>query len=501
VRLLTLNVDHSGAAQLEHAGLLTATAWLSEMFAEAGIEVVEVCFGKGTIETATHVTPREAALMLAAGEISAIYTQYIQSGAPFELAGMAWPRVVPIVSVCHDLVNAMEPIVAWMHAPSRHKSDVAVISSSAGAQALKLMCKKINDRSNVPQVDIEVLPLGVSKNSLTGGDTCNKQEDSPKNKETIYLWIGRFSETYKADLRPLLLAIQYLHENHRELKARFVAIGADQMGIVAKLKQYTRELGIESLCSWLPNADNQTIRLWISKADVFVNVSDHIQETFGLANLEAMAAGLPVIASDWSGFRDIIKNGTSGFLIPTFLDTALLSGVNLDVFGGFSMATTLDMRSLVESMTTLGQNAHLRFRMGEEGQKIIEAKYTSSKLAPRYKKMIESRVSMAQAMAPRCSSRNWMGETFRHYSTYCLEGLQKLELGAVALENALSIVNDNKLKKEMEIVYSQIKNGQYPIFSQLETDSNVTLKRMAAITLIKLGVVSVPVGIGMTDSD
>ncbi|NJR20328.1 MAG: glycosyltransferase family 4 protein [Hyphomonadaceae bacterium] len=55
-----------------------------------------------------------------------------------------------------------------------------------------------------------------------------------------------------------------------------------------------------------------------SMGDIFTLPSDNIQETFGLAPVEGMAAGLPVVATDWNGFRDNIRHGEHGFLIPTF---------------------------------------------------------------------------------------------------------------------------------------------------------------------------------------
>ena len=56
--------------------------------------------------------------------------------------------------------------------------------------------------------------------------------------------------------------------------------------------------------------------LWAG-ADIFVSLVDNVQESFGLTPIEAMAAGLPVVVSDWDGYRDTARNGEDGFLIPT----------------------------------------------------------------------------------------------------------------------------------------------------------------------------------------
>jgi starch synthase len=61
-------------------------------------------------------------------------------------------------------------------------------------------------------------------------------------------------------------------------------------------------------------------------ADVFCSLSDNIQETFGIAPIEAMAAGLPVVVSDWDGYKDTVRDGVDGFRIPTLMPHGGLGG-------------------------------------------------------------------------------------------------------------------------------------------------------------------------------
>ena len=43
-------------------------------------------------------------------------------------------------------------------------------------------------------------------------------------------------------------------------------------------------------------------------ADVFCSLADNIQETFGITPIEAMAARLPVVVSDWDGYKDTVRD-------------------------------------------------------------------------------------------------------------------------------------------------------------------------------------------------
>ena len=54
------------------------------------------------------------------------------------------------------------------------------------------------------------------------------------------------------------------------------------------------------------------MRCWAS-ADIFCSLSDNIQETYGIAPVEAMAAALPAVISDWDGYKDTVRDGKDGF--------------------------------------------------------------------------------------------------------------------------------------------------------------------------------------------
>jgi glycosyltransferase involved in cell wall biosynthesis len=55
-----------------------------------------------------------------------------------------------------------------------------------------------------------------------------------------------------------------------------------------------------------------------SVGDIFLSLSDNVQETFGLTPVEAMAAGLPSVISDWDGYRDTVRHGVDGFRAATY---------------------------------------------------------------------------------------------------------------------------------------------------------------------------------------
>jgi hypothetical protein len=142
------------------------------------------------------------------------------------------------------------------------------------------------------------------------------------------------------------------------------------------LTEHIRSLEITKHVRFLTDISDEFKEMLLPAADVFVGPVDSIQESFGLAPVEAMACGVPQVVADWDGFRDTVVHGETGFLVPTYwckCDSELnLSGEfigwELDHLGiGGSIAVDLD--ALAHFLETLLINEPLRHSMAENSRR------------------------------------------------------------------------------------------------------------------------------------
>ncbi len=108
---------------------------------------------------------------------------------------------------------------------------------------------------------------------------------------------------------------------------KLVIMGSEaprQETLLASLKQRVEQLGLSPYVRFLP-FDANVVPVW-SGSDIAVMPSVE-PESFGMVAIEAMAAGLPVIASDDGGLRDVVVNEETGILIPVSSSQALADGI------------------------------------------------------------------------------------------------------------------------------------------------------------------------------
>ncbi|MCA8913974.1 MAG: N-acetyl-alpha-D-glucosaminyl L-malate synthase BshA [Planctomycetes bacterium] len=151
--------------------------------------------------------------------------------------------------------------------------------------------------------DIEVIPNFVDTERFKAGCCPDKRSHLAAPDEKIVMHVSNFREVK----RPLDV-IKAFAIATREQKGRLIMIGdGPEMGAC---KEFARELGVFERCTFAGTYD----AIWelLPQADVFFLPSEY--ESFGLSALEAMACGVPVVASNTGGLPEVVEHGVSGFL-------------------------------------------------------------------------------------------------------------------------------------------------------------------------------------------
>jgi D-inositol-3-phosphate glycosyltransferase len=84
---------------------------------------------------------------------------------------------------------------------------------------------------------------------------------------------------------------------------------------MARLQELRRQLGISNLVTFLGSKDQDALPNYYAAAEMVVIPSHY--ESFGLVALEAMACGTPVIASEVGGLAFLVRDGETGFHVPS----------------------------------------------------------------------------------------------------------------------------------------------------------------------------------------
>ena len=166
------------------------------------------------------------------------------------------------------------------------------------------------------------IPLGVDTDQFAPRDKTKARAllSLPQNG-LIILCFGRLSAHEKMDLLPVLRAFKRLTEDHpQKMKKALLLLAGDdaRYGYGEKVEGFAGEMGISDKVKVMRNPSFVETPLIYSASDIFISFPDNFQESFGITVLEAMSSGLPVVVSDWDGYRDTVLHGEVGFRVPTY---------------------------------------------------------------------------------------------------------------------------------------------------------------------------------------
>lgn len=262
---------------------------------------------------------------------------HIHSGFPTGPLGY-WLRLacgIPYIITLHggEVPGFLPEEVGTLHkvlAPATRivwNSAAAVVAVSDGLRDLSLQA--------VPSVSIEVIPNGVDCE-------CFSPAETPKRPTTPVqlLFVGRVVR--QKGLSYLLDALATIKaQGIVDWELRIVGDGP----LRSRLEEQAVQTGIDDsveFVGWLPF---ERIPAEIQSADIFVLPS--IIEGMPLVLLQAMACGLPVLATEVSGTIDLVEPGKNGLLVPA-----------------------QDAMALAEALTLLLADQSLRNQMGKRSREI-----------------------------------------------------------------------------------------------------------------------------------
>ncbi|KKR89148.1 MAG: Glycosyl transferase group 1 [Candidatus Wolfebacteria bacterium GW2011_GWA1_44_24] len=159
--------------------------------------------------------------------------------------------------------------------------------------------------------------------------------------------------------------VHYLLKAFSELNlpnAELLLIGSMSDEIKPFFRKY------EGKFKWIGHVPQKELYKYYSQGSVFVIMS--IQEGLALVQVQAMACGLPVIATVNAGAEDIVREGTDGFIIPI-----------------------RDIEKLKEKLIYLYENPEICRQIGQSAKERVTAGFTwddyGDKVAENYKKIID----------------------------------------------------------------------------------------------------------------
>ncbi|MFA5040546.1 MAG: glycosyltransferase family 4 protein [Bdellovibrionales bacterium] len=232
-------------------------------------------------------------------------------------------------------------------------------------------------------IQTPIIPLGINSKTFSKYTTEDKRKAQRKalsieDDEVVILFIGRLSFATKAHPLPMLMATERAAKLTRR-RVRLLMFGYFKpKDMEPHFRNLASDICKTATAEFVMNDDPRfPDGLWAA-ADIFTSLSDNVQESFGLTPIEAMACGLPSVITDWDGYREGVRNGSEGFLIPVTTPPPSAGMAiaqmyyNENNYGvaltGAAQSTSVDIEECAKAYANLINNADLRKKFGENGR-------------------------------------------------------------------------------------------------------------------------------------
>ncbi len=235
--------------------------------------------------------------------------------------------------------------------------DAVICLSESTANVLK-------DIYGVPENKVHFIPNGYeSSNYKRPEKSTIRKELGLREDDEVLLFVGRPSEN--KGIIPLLIAISQLKTTHPQIKCVFTG----NLNGMSKFWNIGGKIASNLIC--IGHVPHDELQRWYAAADLGVIAS--YSEQCSYAALEMMECGLPIIASDGNGLKDMFKNEENAFV--AHID---------NVFNPDSYAVELAKR--IDS--ALESSESFKNKMAKRNLKLLKDKYSADKMTQYYEHVL-----------------------------------------------------------------------------------------------------------------
>jgi glycosyltransferase involved in cell wall biosynthesis len=191
------------------------------------------------------------------------------------------------------------PNVSWIH------KQILKYNLSKADKILSTSHVMSKETQKYTAKSIQITPFGVDLSLF------KKQCMELQNDDTFVVGnVKTLAPKYGIDV--LIKAFKLVMDNNPDKKIRLEIVGEGPDK--EKLQQLTKDLNIAEHVVFRGRIENHLLPAVYNAVSVFVSVSD--SESFGVVAVEAMACECPVVVSDADGFREVVVDEKTGFLVP-----------------------------------------------------------------------------------------------------------------------------------------------------------------------------------------